>query len=137
VPLFIAIFAPILVFVGMFVVLLLVVGTNNRVAAIQRQQSEEFAQLRRAITELRHSSSRMGRDDRAAELPAIGASVPVLQVGEEVEIIDGPHVGKHGKVVPSPDWAREEVINVEVTGIEGPRLMDASKVARWNEPGRE
>lgn len=121
----------------MLVVLLIAVRTNNRVAAIQRQQSEEFAQLRRAITELRHLSSRTGRDDRAVELPAIGASVPVLQVGEEVEIIDGPHVGKHGKIVPAPDWAREEVINVEVTGIEGPRLMDASKVVRWNEAGRE
>jgi hypothetical protein len=137
VPLLIVILAPIVVFVCMFVVLLLVVGTNNRIAALQRQQSEEFAQLRRAITELRHSSSRMGGDDRAAELSAIGASAPVLQVGEEVEIIDGPHVGKHGKVVPSPDWVREGVINVEVTGIEGPRLMDVSKVTRWNEAGRE
>ncbi|MBB4912926.1 KOW motif-containing protein [Actinophytocola algeriensis] len=134
--LFIAIFAPFVVLFLVFVVLFLVVRTSNRVAAIQRHQFEEFAQLRRAITELRHSASGMERDDHAAGLPAIGASVRVLQVGEEVEIIDGPHVGKHGKIVPSPDWAREGVINVEVTGIEGPRLMDVSKVARWNEAGR-
>ncbi len=133
-PLLIAIFAPIIAFAMLFVVLLLTARTNNRVAVIQRQQSEEFAQLRRAITELRRSSSQMGS---AAELPAIGASAPVLQVGEEVEIIDGPHVGKHGRVVPPPDWVREGVINVQLTGIEGPRLMDVSKVARWNEAGRE
>ena len=132
-----AILAPVVTFVLLFVVLFLVVGTNNRVAAVQRQQAEEFAQLRRAITELRHSSSRVERDDPAAGLAAIGASARVLQVGEEVEIIDGPHVGKHGKVVPSPDWVREGVINVEVTGIEGPRLMDVSKVARWDEAGRQ
>ena len=135
--LLVEILAPVITLVLVFVVLLLVIGMRNRVAAVQRQQVKEFAQLRKAIAELRRSSPGEERDEQAAELPTIGTSARVLQIGEQVEINDGPHAGKLGKVVPSPEWVREGVINVELTGVDGPRFVEVSKVRRWNESGRE
>ncbi|MGH3761492.1 KOW motif-containing protein [Actinophytocola sp.] len=133
----IAIFAPIAACVLVFVALMLALRANNRLVAIQRQQAEEFARLRRAITELRLPSPGTPPDDRVDGPPSIGAFEPVVRVGDQVEIVDGPHRGEHGVVAPSPDWLREGVACVDLAGGRGPRYVEVSKLARWDETTRE
>ncbi len=128
-----AIVAWVLVVLAFF----LLMRANFKLTAIQRQQAQEFAQLRRAITELRQPPLSTAPDDQASGLPTIGASARVLQVGDQVEVIDGPHVGEFGTVVPSPDWVREGVVCVDLSGGQGQRYVEVSKLARWDEPGQD
>jgi hypothetical protein len=126
----IAIFASIVACILVFFVLLLALRTNSGLTAIQRQQAEEFAQLRRAIAKLEQPRVGTTHESQADGLPTIGASEPVLQVGDHVEVIDGLHEGEYGTIVPPPDWLPEGVVCVELAGGQGTRYLEVSKLAR-------
>ncbi len=132
----VAILAPIAACVLVFFALFLVVRANNRLAAIQRQQTEEFARLRHAINQLRQPPVGEPSDEQVGELPTIGAPARILQAGDQVEIIDGLDGGKLGTIAPSPEWLPEGAVCVELTGGQGPRYVEVSKVARLDEAGR-
>jgi hypothetical protein len=135
--LFAAILAPVVVFSLVLFVLLLVIRTNNRLIAVQRQQDEEFAQLRRAIAELRPPPVGTPPGDRENALPRIGSPERILQIGDYVVITDGPNGGEHGTIIPSPDWLREGMACVDLAGGRGPRYVEVSKLARLDEGGGE
>src|SRR5690349_1227800 len=132
-----AIYASIAACVLVFLTLLITLSANNRLMTIQRQQAEEFMWLRHAITELRQPPLGTSDDDQVRGLPRIGAPGRVLQVGDRVEIIDGLHRGEYGTIVPPPDWLPEGVVSVELSGRQGPRHMEISKLVRMDDTSRE
>jgi len=132
-----AIIAPAVAGVLLLVALYLAWRANTRLQAIQRQQSEEFAALRRAIAELGRSPAASPPADQAEELPRIGAAERILQVGDHVAIIDGPHRGEHGTIVQSPDWLREGVVSVHLAAGRGTRYVEVAKLARLDGTGRD
>jgi hypothetical protein len=136
-PLAIWIFAPTAACILLLFTLLLAMRSNNRLMAVQRQQTEEFAWLRRAITELQRPPLGTPGDGQVSELPRIDASEHILLVGDHVGIVDGLHKGEYGTIVAPPDWLPEGVVSVELVGRRGPRHVEASKLVRLNEPGRE
>jgi hypothetical protein len=127
-----AIIAPIAACLLVLFALILVSRINSTLAAVRHQQAEEFAQLRRAIAELRKARP---EDDQPTELPRIGASARVLQVGDQVAIIDGPHTGGQGTIAPSPEWLREGVACVDLIG-QGQRYVEMAKLAPLDEAPR-
>lgn len=131
------IFAPTAACVLLFFALLLASRSNNRLIALQRQQAEEFAWLRRAITELQRPPLGTPGDNQVGGLPRIDVSERVFQVGDHVEIVDGLHRGEYGTIVSPPDWLPEGVVSVELAGGQGARHMEVSKLVRLDEAGRE
>jgi hypothetical protein len=124
----IAIFASIATCVLVFVLLLVAMGTNNRLTAIQRRQAEEFAWLRRAIGKPQAPSP-----GDQVDVARIGAPARIFQVGDHVAIIDGLHEGQHGTIVTPPDWLPEGVVCIELPTKQGPRYVEVSKLTRLDE----
>ncbi|GAB3443833.1 KOW domain-containing RNA-binding protein [Actinophytocola sediminis] len=110
------------------VLVLVAVGTRNRLVAVHRQQLEELTRLRREL-------SRAGQGQPAAEaMSRIGVTEPVFQIGDRVAVIDGPHLGDNGTVVPAPEWVRHGFVCVELLRERGKRYMPVAKLVRLDEP---
>jgi hypothetical protein len=115
-----------------FVLLMISLSTRNRLVAIHREQLEELVRLREELKRARHGDSAAD----AEEVPRIGAPEPVFQIGDRVAIVDGPHSGDHGTVVPTPEWVRQGFVCVELLRERGKRYMPVSKLSRLDEPTR-
>lgn len=105
--------------------LMVALGTRNRLVAAHRQQLEELVRLRGELTRLRDEDPR-----DAEELPRIGTAEPVFQVGDRVAVVDGPHRGDHGTIVPTPEWVRQGFVCVELLREGGKRYMPVAKLSR-------
>lgn len=111
-----------------FVLLMVSLNARNRLIALHREQLDELVRLREELTRAR-------QDDAAIEeVPRIGAPEPVFQIGDRVAIVDGPHSGDHGTVVPTPEWVRQGFVCVELLRERGKRYMPVAKLSRLDEP---
>lgn len=104
--------------------LVVALGTRNRLVATHREHLEELTRLREELSRLPAPEA----------LPRIGAENPVFQVGEQVAVVDGPHTGDQGTVVATPEWVRQGFVCVELVRERGRRYMPVAKLSRLGEP---
>lgn len=93
---------------------------------LQRHQAEELARLRQEVTELRKQSPGFTAAD---PIPRIGHPTPVFQIGDHIEVTEGPHRGDHGTIVPSPDWLKPGYVTIDLTRSQTRVYMSTSRLA--------
>jgi heme exporter protein D len=91
------------------VVLVVVSVAGGRLLRLQRRQADELTRIRQELAALREP------EPGGPAMSRIGAEDRVFQVGDDVEVTDGPHRGDLGTIVESPDWLKPGYVCVELS----------------------
>jgi heme exporter protein D len=94
---------------------------GRKVLRVLRQQAGELTRLRQEVAALR-------APEAADSTPRIGAEDRVFQVGDTVEVTEGPHRGDLGTIAESPDWLKPGYVCVELSRSRARVYMTASRL---------